>query len=276
MVGVPIPTLPLDAERNHHASLHLTDLPPPDAPGRRRRPRPRPRPLRLRRRHRQVLATPPTPSKPLTDLRIMVPNSAGRRLRHHRAHGGQGHGGRQDHQRHRGLQPRGRRRHGRPGPHGQREGQRRPDDADGPRRGRRVVHQQVEVHAGRDHPDRQADRGVRRGDGAQGLARSRTSTTSSTPGRRTPARSASAAAPRPVAPTTCSRCSWPRPWASTPSRCASSPTTVVATCSRRCSATRSTSPPPGSASSRTRSPTATSASWRPAATRRSRASTPRR
>ena len=36
--------------------------------------------------------------KPMTDLRIMVPNTPGRRLRHHRPHRGQGDGGRRHHQ----------------------------------------------------------------------------------------------------------------------------------------------------------------------------------
>ena len=49
-------------------------------------------------------------------------------------------------------------------------------------------------------------------------------------------------------------------------RSTSSSTTAAATCSRRSSATRSTSPPPVPASSRTRSPTATSGCWPPAAT----------
>jgi len=51
-----------------------------------------------------------------------------------------------------------------------------------------------------------------------------------------------------------------------PARSTSCSTTAVATCSRRSSATRSTWPPPASASSRTRSPTVTSGSSRSVAT----------
>ena len=128
---------------------------------------------------------------------------------------------------------------------GQREGQRQARHADGPRRRRRGLHAEVQGHAQRHHPDRQADRGGRRDRRAQGLARTQTSTTSSRPGRRTRRSSPSAAAPRPAAPTTCCRCSSPRPSASTPRRSATSRTTAAASCSRRCSATRSPSAPRG-------------------------------
>ena len=80
-----------------------------------------------------------------------------------------------------------------------------------------------EVHAGRDHPDRPADRGVRRGDGAEGLSVQDHRRPGRRPGRPTRARSASAAAPRPAAPTTCCPCSSRRPSASTPRRSTSSP-----------------------------------------------------
>ena len=68
-----------------------------------------------------------------------------------------------------------------------------------------------------------------------------TSTPSSRRGRPTRRRSTSAAAPRPAAPTTCCRCSWPRPSASTRRPSATSASTAAASCSRPSSATRSPS-----------------------------------
>ena len=62
---------------------------------------------------------------------------------------------------HRGVQPRGRRRHRRPAAAREREGQRRPAHADGPRRRRRAVQQPVRGDPRPDHPDREADRGGR-------------------------------------------------------------------------------------------------------------------
>jgi len=53
------------------------------------------------------------------------------------------------------------------------------------------------------------------------------STTSSPPGRPTRTRSRSVAAPRRAAPTTSSRCSWPRPWGSTPRTSSTSRTTAA-------------------------------------------------
>ena len=93
-----------------------------------------------------------------------------------------------------------------------------------------AVHQQVRGQARPDHPDRQADRGVRRDRGAEGLP----VPDDQRPGRRLEGRSRrrspSAAAPRRADRTTCCRCSSPRRSASTPSRSTSSPTTAAATC----------------------------------------------
>ena len=103
-----------------------------------------------------------------------------------------------------GLQPARRRRHGRPAARRQREGQRQARHADGARRRRRRLHAEVQGHAERHHPDRQAHRGGRR---ASSCPRTRPTQTindlvDGVEGR--PARSSrSAAAPRPVAPTTC-------------------------------------------------------------------------
>ena len=109
----------------------------------------------------------------------------------------------------------GRRWHRRPAAHRQREGQRQARHADGPRRRRRRLHAEVEGHPQRHHPDRQADRGGRRDRRAEGLAVQGHQPSSSPPGRPTPRSSPSAAARPPAAPTTCCRCSWPRPSAST-------------------------------------------------------------
>ena len=96
-----------------------------------------------------------------------------------------------------------------------------------------------EAEADRHHPARQADRGARRHRGAQGLARTRRSTTWSTAWKADPEgqrrRRLVARRPRPPA----ARCSSPRPSASTPRRSTSSPTTAAATCCRPSSATRS-------------------------------------
>ena len=66
------------------------------------------------------------------------------------------------------------------------------------------------VRPQRRHPDRPADERARGHPGARATRRTRRSRTSSTRGRPTRARWPSAAARRPAAPTTSSRCSWPR------------------------------------------------------------------
>ena len=192
-----------DAPRGTTMRLHLTDPDSLRAHRRRRSASPSP-PLRA------AAASPTSPrdtaadsSKPLTDLRIMVPNSAGggyditartaaKVMEDDKITSGtevfnlEGAGGTV------GLART-----------VNEKGNGDLADADGPRRGRRVVHEQVEGHARRDHPDREADRGVRRRDGAEGLAVQDDRRPGRRPGRPTRARSASAAAPRPAAPTTC-------------------------------------------------------------------------
>ena len=138
-------------------------------------------------------------------------------------------------------------------------------DDDGPRRGRSPVHQQVDGQARPDHPDRQADRGVRRHRGRQGLPVHRRSTTSSTAWKANPKALAvgGGSVPgrsRPPA----ADAAGPDGRASTPSRSTSSPTTAAVTCSRPSSAARSPSAPRASASSSTRSRPARSASRPPA------------
>ena len=127
-----------------------------------------------------------------------------------------------------------------------------------------------------DHPDRQADRGVRRDRGGQELPVQDDQRAGRRPGRPTRRASRWAAARCRAARTTCCRCNWPRPSASTPRRSTSSPTTAAATCCRPCWAARSPSAPPASASSSTRWRPARCGCWRSAGRSGSPRSTPRR
>ena len=80
------------------------------------------------------------------------------------------------------------------------------------------VHQQVRSQAGPDHPDRQADRGVRGHRGSQGLPVQDDHGPGRRPGRPTQGHGGRRRLLAGRARTTCCRCSSPRPWASTPRR----------------------------------------------------------
>ena len=110
----------------------------------------------------------------------------------------------------------------------EREGRRARDDDRRPRRGRLALLLRQRLQAPGRHPAGPADRGVRRRPRPGGLAVQDHRRPRRRHGRPTPARSWSAAGPRPVARTTSSRCSWPAPSASTRRRSATSPTTAVA------------------------------------------------
>ena len=98
---------------------------------------------------------------PVKGLRILVPNSPGSGYDTTARARGQGHAGRRPREHDRGVQLRRRRWHRRPPAPRQREGQGRHPHADGARRRRCRLHEQVEGDAQRDRADRQAHRGVR-------------------------------------------------------------------------------------------------------------------
>ena len=155
------------------------------------------------------------------------PQQPRRRLRPHRSRRCQGAGGQRAHRPLRDHQRPRRQRHRRDAAPPQRGGRRRPGDGDGARRRRRRLHQQVRGDAARDDADRPAGRGAGGHPRARPTRRSRRSTTWSRPGRTTPGRSRSAAAPAPAGPTTCSRCSSRPRSRSTRRTSTTSPTTAA-------------------------------------------------
>ena len=100
-------------------------------------------------------------SEPVSGLGIMVPNCPGSGYDTTARAASKAHGGRRARQEHRGLQRRGRRWHRRAADSSVNEEQRQGAHADGPRCRRAPLHEQVRGHAGRDHADREADRGGR-------------------------------------------------------------------------------------------------------------------